>query len=58
MAEIVNLKQARKAKDRAAKADQAAANRAKFGQTKAQKQVEAARRALADKALDDHKRDS
>ena len=57
MAEIVNLRQARKAKARAGKEADAAANRAKFGRTKAEKQAEAAKAALADKALDGHKRD-
>jgi len=58
MAEIVNLRQARKAKARSEKDDAAAANRAKFGRTKAEKQAEAAKAALATKALDGHKRDS
>jgi len=57
MAEIVNLRQARKAKARASKETEAAANRAKFGRTKAEKEAEAARAALAEKALDGHKRD-
>ena len=38
MAEIVNLRQARKHRQRAEKEQQAAANRAKFGRTKAEKQ--------------------
>jgi hypothetical protein len=58
MAEIVNLRQARKARARSEKDDAAAANRAKFGRTKAEKQAEAAKAALAAKALDGHKRDS
>lgn len=58
MAEIVNLKQARKARARVEKDATAAANRAKFGRTKADKQTDAARKALADKALDAHKRDT
>ena len=57
MAEIVNLRQARKAKARTEKDDSAAANRAKFGRTKAKKQAEAAKAALAAKTLDGHKRD-
>ena len=57
MAEIVNLRQARKAKARTEKDDSAAANRAKFGRTKAEKQAEAAKAALAAKTLDGHKRD-
>jgi len=38
MADIVNLRMARKAKDRNAAEASAAANRAKFGQTRAEKQ--------------------
>jgi hypothetical protein len=58
MVEIVNLRQARKARDRAgAEAAAAAANRAKFGRTKTEKQVEAARAELARKALEGHKRE-
>ncbi|MFM5916292.1 MAG: DUF4169 family protein [Novosphingobium sp.] len=48
MAEIVNLRLARKAKARAGSAAKAAANRAKFGQTKAERELrktEAARQA-------------
>ncbi|MDI1295690.1 MAG: DUF4169 family protein [bacterium] len=37
MADIINLRQARKAKMRADKAGQADANRAKFGRTKAER---------------------
>lgn len=37
MAEIINLRQARKARGRAAAERQAEANRAKFGRTKAEK---------------------
>lgn len=42
MAEIVNLRMARKARDRARAAQQAAENRAKFGRTKGQKAKERA----------------
>jgi len=60
MSEIVNLRQARKRAARAAHEDQAAANRAKFGQTKAERVAAKAeaekRRALLDGAkLDDTK---
>ncbi len=58
MAEIVNLRQARKAKAWAGKDDLATANRAKFGRTKAEREAEAAKAALAAKTLDGHKRDS
>lgn len=40
MAEIINLRMARKAKKRADAAQQAAENRAKFGRTKERKQQE------------------
>jgi hypothetical protein len=46
MSEIVNLRQARKRAARTAREEVAAANRAKHGQTKAEK---ASRRAEADK---------
>lgn len=57
MAEIVNLRQARKAKARAGKQAAAAENRVRFGRTKAERDAEAARRQLADKGLDGHRRD-
>jgi len=54
MAEIVNLNQHRKAATRQAEARQAAANRVKFGRSKAEKareaEREARRRALLDGA--------
>lgn len=57
MVEIVNLRLARKAKKRADKEAQAAANRAAFGRTKAQKQTEAMEKRRAEKALDGVRRD-
>lgn len=57
MAEIVNLRQHRKTAKRAEAADAAAANRAKFGRTKAEKQAEVAQQVLAAAKLDGHKRD-
>jgi hypothetical protein len=57
VAEIVNLRQARKARTRAAKEANAAANRAAFGRSKAEKntaKIEAARTA---RLLDGAKRD-
>lgn len=48
MADIVNLRAARKARARSEAGKQAAENRAKFGRTKAQKQADAqAQEALA-----------
>lgn len=57
MAEIINLRQARKAKARAGKEAEAAANRTKFGRSKAEKALEAARQQLADRAIEGHKRE-
>lgn len=57
MAEIINLRSARKAKARSEKEAAAEANRIKFGRTKAEKQQSAAEKALADKKLDSHKRE-
>ncbi len=54
MGDVVNLRKWRRAKAKEAEASQAAANRAGFGRTKAQKQQdeagEARRRALLDEA--------
>jgi hypothetical protein len=52
MGEIVSLKQARKTRARAAKETQAAANRAAFGRTKAQKAADATEQARKDALLD------
>jgi hypothetical protein len=58
MAEVVNLHRARKAKARAGKEEQAAQNRVTFGRTKAEKAQAAAERAIAQKHIDAHKRDT
>lgn len=50
MAEIINLRLARKAKARDAADKQAAENRVVFGQTKAEKQARKAEKARAEKA--------
>jgi len=57
MAEIINLKNVRKQRARAAKEVQAAQNRVLFGQTKAEKLRQASEKALADKHIDGHKKD-
>lgn len=57
MASPINLNKARKAKARATKTALSDQNRAKFGRTKAEKQVEAAKIAKAQKALDGKKQD-
>jgi hypothetical protein len=57
MGEIVNLRRARKDKARSAKDADAAANRAKFGTPKAERDRRAAETELAAKSLDGHKRE-
>lgn len=54
MAEIVNLRQARKRKAQADRDHKAAANRIKFGRKKADKSLHAAQTDLATKKLDAH----
>ena len=57
MAEPVNLRQARKARDRAAREEQAARNRAFHGRSKAERERDAAAEALRRKLLDGAKRE-
>ncbi|MBX9731643.1 MAG: DUF4169 family protein [Sphingomonas sp.] len=57
MAEIVNLRSARKAKARAEAATNAASNRAAFGRTKAEKQATTAEAERAERTLDGSKRE-
>ncbi|MGN6490111.1 MAG: DUF4169 family protein [Devosia sp.] len=57
MADILSLSKARKAKARASKEQAAAENRVRFGRTKAEKQRDEALAKLAQKRLDDVKRD-
>jgi hypothetical protein len=57
MAEIVNLRQARKTKTRADKAAKAADNRLAFGRTKAERELSEKERELADRRLEGHRRD-
>ena len=57
MADIVNLRHARKQKARANKEGQAEQNRILFGRTKAEKLKLAADKAQADKHIDGHKRE-
>jgi hypothetical protein len=58
MADILSLSKARKSKARTAKEASAAANRLSFGRTKAQKARDAAEKAIAEKLIDAHKRDT
>jgi len=57
MAEILSLSKARKSKAKAEKDALAAENRLKFGRTKTEKAVDKAKRDLAEKGIDAHKRD-
>lgn len=57
MSKIVNLRQARKQRDRAAKLADGDANAARHGRTKAEKQAEDTAAAKAEQHLDGHKRD-
>ena len=51
-AEVVNLRQARKARRREEDERHAAANRARFGRTKAEREASAAKASRAARALD------
>jgi hypothetical protein len=57
MAEIINLRQARKQKARAGKEARAEQNRITFGRTIAEKDRTKAEQDLAQRRLDSHKRD-
>ncbi|MAX01020.1 MAG: DUF4169 domain-containing protein [Sphingomonas sp.] len=57
MGEVVNLRTARKARARAAKAATAETNRAAFGRTKAERARDAANKAKRDALLDGAKRE-
>lgn len=54
--DIVNLRMARKRKERAARQQVAAENRAKHGRTKSEKRVDAARQELETRRLDQARR--
>ncbi len=55
-AEIVNLRKARKARDRVEKEKRAEENRVKFGRTKVEREQESANKVIAARRLDAHKR--
>lgn len=57
MAEIVNLRAARKDRERQKARAKGDENAAKFGRTKAEKQLEAARAEKARRELDGHERE-
>ncbi|MCX7360010.1 MAG: DUF4169 family protein [Alphaproteobacteria bacterium] len=56
MAEIVNLRRARKQKARATAETEAAANRLVHGRTKAERTLTKAKKEAAERKLDGHKR--
>ena len=58
MAKVVNLREARKARERAEKRAQGDANAAKFGRTKAEREQEAARAEKARAFIDGHGREA
>lgn len=55
MADVINLRRARKNKARATKATHAATNRAKFGRTKAEKEREELQSLLDNERLEGHR---
>ena len=57
MAEIINLRRARKEKAKEAASDRAAANRVRFGRTKAERMDEAAENARIASVLDGARRE-
>ena len=57
MAEVVNLRNFRKHKEREEKDAAAQVNRAAFGRTKSEKELSKAKRELEKKKLDKHKRE-
>ena len=57
MAEVINLRQARKQKARTEKEHKAAENRAQYGRSKHEKAVTRALKAQVEKALDQGKRE-
>ena len=57
MGELINLRRARKARDRAVSETQAAANRLSHGRSKTEKQATQAERERQDRTLDGAKRD-
>jgi len=58
MSDIINLKQARKQRERDAKQKDSAVKRVKFGQSKVDKNIVDLSKTRLEKKLDDHKRGS
>jgi hypothetical protein len=57
MGDLINLKAARKARERAAKQESAVANRARFGRPKSEKARDRSLAEKAERTLDQHRRD-
>jgi hypothetical protein len=57
MAEVVNLRKFRKRKERGEKEAVAQVNRAAFGRTKSEKELNKAKLTLKKRKLDEHKRE-
>lgn len=57
MAEIVNLRQARKRKERAEKDAKAAENRVAFGRTKVERELSEAEKKLVARRIEGHRRE-
>lgn len=55
MGDVVNLRRARKARDRASAEAQAEQNRIAFGRTKAERKLTEAEKALAERRLEGHR---
>ena len=58
MGEVINLRQARKARNRLTAQAQAATNRARFSRTKAERDADLLREEQARQHLEAHRRDS
>ena len=58
MGDLVNLRQARKRREREQKAAAAAENRAAFGMTRAERRKAEAEQTIADRRLDSHRLES
>ena len=55
MSDVINLRGARKARERDERATLAAQNRLKYGKTRAEREKTEAEQNLADRRLDDHR---
>jgi hypothetical protein len=56
--DVINLRQARKTRERAVKEKQAAENRVKYGRTKDERRLHDANNTLSQQRIEGHKRDA